>query len=313
MAAATPRLGRVQPELVLVEDGEQRPEADDHGGGETAGEYQTRRRLRTLHSIRKPSPKRGRFSSAETGGLPGAGRPALVGPRAGSGKPVGQRHEHRGGQGEEHERRPPAQPERQPPGQQRADELADGVARPVRAEHLRPDLRRGSSRPAARSGWRHHRPPHARPGPGRSQQAHVRSQPGGQRERAPQGGAAGGQADPGTAVGPVGQGSPRRMATSSITATRARIPEMPSPNDRRISGASTLNAVFVEFVDGVEPEQHDQREERLALGEADREPGGETGPYALQPPGFSIYRPNRRRSPQGGPRVVDGTNEKPAD
>jgi len=78
-------------------------------------------------------------------------------------------------------------------------------------------------------------------------------------------------------------------------------------------GGQHVERRLVEFVDGVEPEQHDQREERLALGEADREPGGETGPYALPPPGFSIYRPNRRRSPQGGPRVVDRTNREPSD
>jgi hypothetical protein len=34
------------------------------------------------------------------------------------------------------------------------------------------------------------------------------------------------------------------MATSSMTATSARIPEIPRPNERRISGASTLKAVL---------------------------------------------------------------------
>src|SRR5437588_237249 len=155
------------------------------------------------------------------------------------------------------------------------------------------------------------------PSPKRGGSASVRETvspaPAARRSSAPQGGAAVGGPEPGAPAGAVGQGEAQQDGHQLDDRHEAEDPRDAEAERPADLGGQHVERRLVELVDGVEAEQHDQREQRRALGQAERQPGGQPGPEAVGPARIRSYRPNHRRSPQGGPRVVDRTNREPSD
>ncbi len=124
----------VEAELLVVEQGCQDDEADQRGGEEREAPPQPLQRVDLLHGPPALGERRRGLLRSTTTSSPAPVASALPAAARRLDHPEGEQGEQHGGHGEHEERHAPPEREGQQAGGQRADEAADGVRRPVRAE-----------------------------------------------------------------------------------------------------------------------------------------------------------------------------------
>ena len=199
--------------------------------------------------------------------LGSAGRMAFPATACGLLHPQGEHGEDDRGDHEDQERHAPVEVEREHARGERSDECADGVGGSMEAVHARPRLDGvvvGDQRVVSGVD---HRLAERRPGPGDRQQNQSGGESGHAREHGPHEGAADHERDPLGLVRVLGDGDLQRQRCN-----RRQRHDRQRGGDvdvERLADLGQQNAErrAIEFVDCVEPEQHDQRERRLAAAQ----------------------------------------------